>query len=125
MPMHVLRQDGQTSSTAWLNFLIDLRRQMPNVTFDLHELRNGPAYWLSTSGLRWLLEQAVPTGCKLDFERETRLVEDFESFLPLWSAEDSERGEAAKEARNDALGGQLVDAAMSSRWRGLSAAFRK
>ena len=109
-------QNRQPSTAVWLSLLIDLRRQMPMVTFGLEGMRLGAADFLSPSGLSWLLEQAVPAGCKLDFERETRLMEDFESFVPLWKAEDSVRGDAAREARRD---GKLVDMAMSSRWRGL------
>ena len=100
----------------WLEFLIKLRRELPDVALHLESLH---AWWpsnydLSTSACRWLQEEAVPVGCSIDFQRETRLAEDFESFLPLWQAEDSVRGSTAKNARRD---GKLVDAAMNSRWR--------
>jgi hypothetical protein len=72
---------------------------------------------LKHSATRWLLEEAIPIGCTVNYERETRLLEDFQSFQPLWAAEDSQRGELAKEHRKD---GKLVDMAMGSRWRGLS-----
>ena len=106
----------QSQTTCWLSFLIELRREVPAAIFAIQNVEIGAAEELSSSGVRWLLEEAVPPGRKLDFERETRLMEDFESFFPLWEAEDSVRGEGAREARKD---GKLVDAAMSSRWRGL------
>ena len=89
---------------------------MPNVDFNIHEWELGTKTSLSESGVRWLLKEAVPKGANLDFERESRLMEDFESFFFLWSNEDGDRGEAARDARKD---GKLVDMAMSSRWRGL------
>ena len=50
----------------------------------------------------------------IDSDREARLTQDFNDFIPLWEAEDSERGDQAKEARKD---GKLVDLAMTSRWK--------
>ena len=120
MPLNIPQQDPNSILAYWLSFLVELRRKMPKVMFDLESLYcalfpNKLAF-LPRSGAQWLLKEAVPQNHEVDFERETRLAEDFESFLPLWSAEDSERGNAAAEARKD---GKLVDAAMSSRWRGL------
>ena len=103
-------------AAAWLSFLIELRRKVPHVEFNVHEWELSAKASLSQSGVRWLLKEAVPQGATVDFERESRLMEDFESFFFLWSAEDSDRGKAAQEARKD---GKLVDMAMSSRWRGL------
>jgi hypothetical protein len=103
-------------AAEWLSFLIELRRKVPHVEFNIHEWELGTKTSLSESGVRWLLKEAVPKGATVDFERESRLMEDFESFFFLWSAEDSDRGQAAREARKD---GKLVDMAMSSRWRGL------
>ena len=115
-PRRLNRQAGQSHALTWLLFFIDLRRKLPDVEFSIHELGVGSRFSIPTSGARWLLEEAVPKGTNLDFERETRLTEDFESFILLWAAEDSDRGRAAREARKD---GKLVDMAMSSRWRGL------
>jgi hypothetical protein len=110
-----------SQATFWLSFLIDLRRKLPDVEFDIRDPELSQAK-LTESGVRWLLQEAVPTGALVTFERETRLVEDFESFFLLWSAEDSERGKDAEEARKD---GKLVDLAMSSRWRGLPGGSRR
>ncbi|TKA74727.1 hypothetical protein B0A55_04029, partial [Friedmanniomyces simplex] len=67
------------------------------------------------SALAWLMREAVPAGqADVDFQREERLQEDFESFQGLWEAEDGEVGVAAREHR---LRVDLVDAAMCSRWR--------
>ena len=115
-PRMLIRQARQSHATMWLSFLIELRRKLPTVEFSVHELELGSTFSVSVSGVRWLLKEAVPKGAKLDFERETRLMEDFDSFLFLWATEDSELGQAAREARKD---GKLVDLAMSSRWRGL------
>ena len=110
------RATPPSHATFWLSFLIDLRRKLPDVEFDIRDPELSQAK-LTESGVRWLLQEAVPTGAIVDLERETRLVEDFESFFLLWSVEDGQRGRDAEEARKD---GKLVDLAMSSRWRGLS-----
>lgn len=115
MPGRQVRTPPSPAIT-WLAFLIELRRRLPHVALDLKEPELGSKACLSASGVRWLLQEAVPRGAHVDFERETRLTEDIESFFPLWMAEDSVRGWAAEEARRD---GGLVDLAMSSRWRGL------
>ena len=112
----MLGQHTRLSPAAtWLSFLIELRRRAPNVEYIIHEWELGSKASLSESRVRWLLKEAVPKGANVDFERETRLMEAFESFFFLWSSEDSDRGQAAREARKD---GKLVDMAMSSRWRG-------
>ena len=88
---------------------------MKDVTFHLDKLKS----WVEPqevpkSGIQWLSIEAVPTGVSVDFQRETRLAEDYESFLALWIAEDSERGSRAEGDRAD---GRLVDLAMTSRWK--------
>ncbi len=112
-PQAALRRD--VGPTLWLSVLIGIRRHMPSLEIHLHELRwSRDSTYLPRSAIHWLNLNAVPTGCSIDFERETRLKEDFETFLLLWNAEDSERGDQAREARKD---GSLVDAAMVSRWK--------
>ncbi|KAI6823899.1 hypothetical protein KC340_g11321 [Hortaea werneckii] len=110
---------SSSPETNLLLLLITLRRMHPrtNLTFsnlwrNTEPLRSK----LSPSALHWLQTEAVPVGASLDFEREQRLVEDFETFLPMWEAEDSGRGQEAKEDRRK-RGGELADAAMCSRWR--------
>jgi hypothetical protein len=116
-PLNV-QHSAHESSTQWLSFLIELRRQIPLVMMELSRTPYiADTETIRESALRWIIHEAIPVGSKMDYERETRLLEDFESFLPLWDAEDSERGRSAAEARKD---GKLVDAAMASRWRGLS-----
>lgn len=103
------------TDVLWLVLLVDLRRLQPGMSFHLRNLsalRANPV--LPDSAINWLLKEAVPVGSNVGMERETRLAEDFESFLPLWRAEDSRRGALAKDARLD---GKLVDLAMSSRWQ--------
>lgn len=108
----------QADELFWLSFLIELRRQMPYLDLRFGELKS----WgdrlrmvvLPESALQWLKREAIPEGCAVGFDRETRLTEDFESFLPLWYAEDGENGKLAKAARRD---GRLVDEAMASRWK--------
>jgi len=111
---------------GWLRFLISLRRALPTTRFelaDLHAERGVHRGSLPASALNWLLTEAVPPATErdiandmpvIDHQREVRLFEDFESFLPLWEAEDSVRGVQAAEQRKD---GALVDAAMCSRWK--------
>lgn len=115
-PAAPVQQTRLSPAAVWLSFLIELRRKVPNVEFNIHQWELGAKTSLSESGVRWLIKEAVPKGAIVDFERETRLMEDFESFFFLWSTEDGDRGQAAREARKD---GKLVDMAMSSRWRGL------
>lgn len=119
VPFHVARQRGVVSPSTWLNVLIDIRREMPSVILHVRDIQGNIGESFGPSAYRWLVNEAVPVGRSIDFERETRLLEDFEFFLPLWSAEDSVRGELARRGRED---GWLVDAAMSSRWRGLNKA---
>lgn len=102
---------------AWLRFLIALRRAMPCTLIEVgnaHCEANQARGLLSQSAVDWLVIEAVPPGRPVDHQREQRLFEDFESFLPLWDAEDSVRGRLAAEERKS---GQLVDAAMCSRWK--------
>lgn len=112
-------QASSSPETNLLLLLITLRRMHPqtNLSFsdlwsDTQPLRSK----LTPSALHWLHTEAVPVGARLDFEREQRLVEDFETFLPLWEAEDNGRGIEAREDRMK-RGGELADAAMCSRWR--------
>lgn len=101
----------------WLAFFIELRRQMPTLKFRFGELKSWGEQLrmviLPKSALHWLTQEAVPEGSVIGFDRETRLTEDFESFLPLWYAEDGEPGKLAKEKGH----GKLVDDAMASRWK--------
>ncbi|RMY76847.1 hypothetical protein D0863_01713 [Hortaea werneckii] len=112
-------QASSSSETNLLLLLIMLRRMHPqtNLTFsDLWSNTQPLRSKLTPSALHWLHTEAVPVGAILDFEREQRLVEDFETFLPLWEAEDGGRGTEAEEDRRK-RGGELADAAMCSRWR--------
>ncbi|KAI7215432.1 hypothetical protein KC333_g5479 [Hortaea werneckii] len=112
-------QASSSPETNLLLLLITLRRMHPqtNLTFsDLWSNTQPLRSKLTPSALHWLQTEAVPVGASLDFEREQRLVEDFETFLPLWEAEDGGRGIEAKEDRMK-RGGELADAAMCSRWR--------
>ncbi len=101
---------------VWLELLIEIRRNAPLAAIELVNMKGCNAEDIRESAQKWLLQQAVPVGCNIDVQREIRLEEDFESFVPLWLAEDSIRGELAKQERKD---GKLVDSAMLSRWRGL------
>lgn len=111
-----IRQFQRGRAVDWLHFLILLRRAMPMPIFVINSPEGAGTEGLGVSALKWLLEEAVPRGTDLSLERETRLVEDFESFQLLWNGEDSKWGECARAERAD---GKLVDMAMSSRWRGL------
>ena len=105
--------------TNLLLLLITLRRMHPQTNLSFSDLWSNTQPLrsnLTPSALHWLHTEAVPVGASLDFEREQRLVEDFETFLPLWEAEDGGRGTEAKEDRMK-RGGELADAAMCSRWR--------
>lgn len=117
LPFQPGQRRGAPSPPVWLTVLIDIRREMPSVILDVRKMKGSNTENFGPSASRWLVNEAVPVGHPVNYERETRLLEDFESFLPLWAAEDSERGVQASKARED---GWLVDAAMSSRWRGLS-----
>lgn len=97
----------------WLLFLISLRLHRPTLRFHLGNL----CQWqspetLPSSAVKWLMEEAVPVGADLCFERETRLTQDFGSFIPLWITDDSDRGEMAREDKGLA---KLADDAFSSR----------
>ena len=109
---------NRSHDLVWLNLLIEIRRQRPGLEIRLDNIKQrgdtNVAFILPTSALLWLLREAIPLGWSVDFDRETRLAEDFVSFWPLWDAEDSVRGAEAKEARKD---GSLVDTAMTNRWR--------
>ncbi|KAI6885455.1 hypothetical protein KC360_g3635 [Hortaea werneckii] len=110
---------SSSPETNLLLLLITLRRMHPRTNLTFSNLRRNTEPLrskLPSSALHWLQTEAVPVGASLDFEREQRLVEDFETFLPLWEAEDSGRGQEAKEDRRR-RGGELADAAMCSRWR--------
>ncbi|TKA27631.1 hypothetical protein B0A50_04463 [Salinomyces thailandicus] len=120
---------AEVPELMWLRFLISLRRTSPATRMELSGLSAsmgrancvlGPSatHWLSTEAL-----PPFPVGFEperlqsvVDFQREERLLEDFESLLPLWEAEDSARGEDAAKHRLS-KGGELADAAMCSRWR--------
>ncbi|KAI6898548.1 hypothetical protein KC318_g10084 [Hortaea werneckii] len=112
-------QASSSSETNLLLLLITLRRMHPQTNLSFSDLWSNTQPLrskLTPSALHWLHTEAVPVGASLDFEREQRLVEDFETFLPLWEAEDGGRGTEAKEDRMK-RGGELADAAMCSRWR--------
>lgn len=99
----------------WLLFLISLRLYHSTLRLHLGRL----IQWhtpnvLPESAVRWLEDEAVPLGAKVDFERETRLTEDFGSFLSMWEMDDGDRGMMARE---DEAIGRLVDDAFSSRWK--------
>lgn len=99
----------------WLLFLISIRLHRPSLRLHLGKLLQWHApNALPASAIQWLEEEAVPVGAKVDFERETRLTEDFGSFIGLWTVDDTERGVLA---RDDQGVGKLVDEAFSSRWR--------
>jgi len=87
--IHTARNFHDRTYMIWPTFLIDLRRQMPSLAVDLHNMRSYLTRTIGRSAITWLVEEAIPTGCTVDVERETRLLEDYESFQPLWLAEDS------------------------------------
>ncbi|KAK4506865.1 hypothetical protein PRZ48_000598 [Zasmidium cellare] len=101
----------------WLNFAIAIRRAFPHAKIELSNLwRPVVMDRLPVSAVKFILTQAVPDGALVDVEREDRLLEDFVSFLPMWWAEDGQRG---SQAMNDwtRQRGPLSDEAMSRRWR--------
>ncbi|KAI7159906.1 hypothetical protein KC349_g3869 [Hortaea werneckii] len=112
-------QASSSPETNLLLLLITLRRMHPQTNLSFSDLWSNTQPLrskLTPSALHWLQTEAAPVGASLDFEREQRLVEDFETFLPLWEAEDGGRGTEAEEDRRK-RGGELADAAMCSRWR--------
>lgn len=112
-----MTQTREFEQHIWLNFAIEVRRAFPHAKIELSNLwRPVVADRLPNSAVRWILTQAVPEGGLIDVEREVRLLEDFVSFLPMWSAEDGQRG---SQAMNDwtKQRGPLSDGAMSRRWR--------
>ncbi|KAK3671507.1 hypothetical protein LTR78_008606 [Recurvomyces mirabilis] len=120
-PSRIFPQPGQQHVLAepiFLQFCIDLRRSLPTAAEiqmdDIHVSIRSQHSKLWDSALRWIMDEAVPFGAKIDLQREERLLEDFESFLCLWEAEDSERGRLAEVARES---GDLVDTAMCNRSR--------
>ena len=96
----------------WLDFFILVRRSLPAATLELDGFASMHGRGLPSAARRFLLLEAVPTRALIDFQREQRLHEDFESFLPMWDAEEAQ----PKVAINDFAA--LADAAMSSRWKG-------
>ncbi|KAK5175330.1 uncharacterized protein LTR77_000468 [Saxophila tyrrhenica] len=113
-PHHILRQNRDREFMVWPTFLIDLRRQMPLLEIELRHVHGLED--LGGSAVKWILDEAIPVGHAVGFERQERLMEDFENFQFLWHAEDSERGELARKDRGY---GKLVDMAMWSRGRGM------
>ncbi|KAK4948974.1 hypothetical protein LTR10_012347 [Elasticomyces elasticus] len=104
-----------------LSFAIALRRALPtNTKIRFHDIScttRGPQQRVEIpkSALEWIMREAVPSNQpELDFQREERLLEDFESFQFLWEAEDGERGNEAGRHRKEV---DLVDSAMCSRWK--------
>lgn len=102
----------------WLYLMVELRRSLPPDTCITNANIRYRSFQLTSpvpeSALRWILKEAIPPGAEVDHQRAERLFEDFESFLLLWAAEDSERGRIAREERKE---GDLVDVAMCNRWK--------
>ena len=102
----------------WLYLMVELRRSLPPDTCITNANIRYRSFQLTSpvpeSALRWILKEAIPPGAEVDHQRAERLFEDFESFLLLWAAEDSERGRIAREERKK---GDLVDVAMCNRWK--------
>jgi len=99
----------------WLEWAIAIRRLMPHASIIFTDTRVGdPPRNLPASALHWTMHEAIPQHSDIGFDREQRLMDDFPGFLPLWEAEDSDRGLQAAGERKD---GGLVDAAMCSRWK--------
>ncbi|KAI7168058.1 hypothetical protein KC343_g8986 [Hortaea werneckii] len=81
--------------TNLLLLLIKLRQMHPRTNLDFTNLRCNKDLLrskLPPSALQWLQTEAVPVDTSVEFKRVKRLIEDFESFLPLWQAEDSRMG---------------------------------
>ncbi|CAK3957765.1 hypothetical protein DOTSEDRAFT_68613 [Lecanosticta acicola] len=107
----------EAQQNVWLLFAIELRQALQHVKIHMRDIRShGEQAYLTPSTVAWLLSQAVPPGALIDADREERLMQDFGSFLPLWLAEDSERGAAAAEDWVNTRAA-LSDTAMSRRWR--------
>ncbi|KAF7186256.1 hypothetical protein HII31_12331 [Pseudocercospora fuligena] len=115
----------EVQARIWLRLSIDVRRALPNTDIRLGRLCM-PVYSsitgisrhedLPPDAITWL-QKAVLGEKLLDADREERLLEDFDSFLPLWAAEaDLERGPKAV-TEWDKMRGKLSDQAMSRRWR--------
>ncbi|KAI7280064.1 hypothetical protein KC345_g4983 [Hortaea werneckii] len=86
---------SSSSETNLLLLAIKLRQMHPQTNLAFPDLRSNQDLLrskLPPSALHWLENEAVPIGSTLDFERVKRLIEDFETFLPLWKAEDGGRG---------------------------------
>lgn len=116
LSMHGVGQHAaRPEDPQWLLFLISVRLHRPMLRLHLGKLGQWhEPHVLPRSAARWLEEEAVPVGSKIDFERETRLTEDFGSFMSLWEVDDGDRGGRARE---DEGVGKLVDDAFTSRWR--------
>ena len=112
------RQEAQ--KTIWLIFAIELRQALQHVEIEFGDVSTasmvGDDFSMSPSAVKWILTQGVPPGVLIDADRQERLMEDYVSFLPLWAAEDSERGILALDDWVKKRG-PLSDAAMSRRWR--------
>ncbi|KAK3112971.1 hypothetical protein LTR53_010205 [Teratosphaeriaceae sp. CCFEE 6253] len=119
---HATSNNALLGAPVLLTLALALRRALPGTT-DLtldnptYALLRQPPAPLPPSAQTWLAAHATRSDAPpIDFQREERLAEDFESFLPLWEAEDGARGAAAGEWRR-ALGGELADRAMGARGR--------
>lgn len=109
--------------TVWLSFVVQVRREMPNLQLDLHHLyesratdRNTEPEAVPTCTTTWLMT-AASAASLMDTDRLDRLTEDFQSFVPLWQAEESDRGTQAA-ADWSHMRATLCDEAMKSRWGG-------
>ncbi|KXT02789.1 hypothetical protein AC578_5376, partial [Pseudocercospora eumusae] len=119
------RAAPEVQARIWLRLSIDVRRALPNTDIRLgrlcmpvHSSISGISRHedLPADAITWL-QQAVLGVKLLDADREERLLEDFDSFLPLWAAEaDLERGPKAVTEWTK-MRGKLSDQAMSRRWR--------
>lgn len=105
----------------WLLFCIDIRNALRHTLIELEDLEVSIIQdnnKLPLCAVAWLRDMAIPAGAVIDFERNERLMEDFQSFLPMWNAEQEEhRGVMALKEWDSELGRNLCDAAMSRRWR--------
>lgn len=102
---------------VWLDFTMDIRRAFPLAKIELSNLwRPVVMERLPNSAVHWILTEAIPEGALIDVERQDRLLEDFVSFLPMWWAEDGQRGSLALKDW-ERQRGPLSDQAMSRRWR--------
>lgn len=110
--------NGYTYPRIWLSFCLDLRKTMQqSVKIELGDLRGAASGPLPVCAAIWIQNMAIPPRAVIDFEREERLMEDFDSFLPMWAAEEEmDRGKSALEEWKRSLGRGLCDSAMSRRW---------